>query len=42
MVFAEVSGSIQGDPNRNLSTRPQMDFEESKKSNEKFQKWKIS
>ena len=24
MVFAEVSGSIQGDPKRKLSTRPQM------------------
>ena len=28
MVFAEVSGSIQGDPNRKLSTRPQMNNEE--------------
>ena len=28
IVFAEVSGSIQGDPNRKLSTRPQMDSEE--------------
>ena len=28
MVFAEVSGSIQGDPNRKLSSRPQMDNEE--------------
>ena len=28
MVFAEVSGSIQGDPNRKLSTRPQMNTEE--------------
>ena len=28
IVFAEVSGSIQGDPNRKLSTRPQMDNEE--------------
>jgi inosose dehydratase len=28
MVFAEVSGSIQGDPNRKLSTRPQMNKEE--------------
>ena len=28
LVFAEVSGSIQGDPNRKLSTRPQMDNEE--------------
>ena len=36
MVFAEVSGSIQGDPNRKLSTRPQMDLEESKKYYEKI------
>ncbi len=28
IVFAEVSGSIQGDSNRKLSTRPQMDNEE--------------
>ena len=28
IVFAEVSGSIQGDPNRKLSTRPQMDHGE--------------
>ncbi len=28
LVFAEVSGSIQGDPNRKLSTRPQMDKDE--------------
>ena len=28
MVFAEVSGSIQGDPNRKLSTRPQMNKDE--------------
>ena len=28
MVFAEVSGSIQGDPDRKLSTRPQMNNEE--------------
>ena len=28
IVFAEVSGSIQGNPNRKLSTRPQMDNEE--------------
>ena len=28
IVFAEVSGSIQGDPNRKLSTRPQMDKDE--------------
>ena len=31
MVFAEVSGSIQSDPNRKLSTRPQMDDDEWKK-----------
>ena len=31
MVFAEVSGSIQGDPNRKLSTRPKMDLDEAKK-----------
>ena len=30
MVFAEVSGSIQGDPNRKLSTRPKMDLDEAK------------
>ena len=30
IVFAEVSGSIQGDPNRRLSTRPTMDNDESK------------
>ena len=28
MVFAEVSGSIQGDPDRKLSTRPQMNKDE--------------
>ena len=28
IVFAEVSGSIQGDPNRKLSTRPKMDNDE--------------
>jgi len=28
IVFAEVSSSIQGDPNRKLSTRPQMDNDE--------------
>ena len=28
IVFAEVSGSIQSDPNRKLSARPQMDNEE--------------
>ena len=31
IVFAEVSGSIQGDPNRKLSSRPQMDKDEWKK-----------
>ena len=30
MVFAEVSGSVQGDPNKRLSERPKMDLEESK------------
>ena len=30
LVFAEVSGSIQGDPNRKLSSRPQMDNENGK------------
>ena len=30
IVFAEVFGSIQGNPNRKLSTRPKMDLEESK------------
>ena len=36
MVFAEVSGSIQGDPDRKLSTRPQMDLDESKRYYEKI------
>ena len=36
IVFAEVSGSIQGDPNRKLSTRPQMENEEWKKFCEKI------
>ena len=27
IVFAEVSGSIQGDPNKKLSTRPKMSLE---------------
>mgnify|MGYP001215609427 FL=1 len=36
IVFAEVSGSIQGDPNRKLSSRPQMDKEEWKKFCEKI------
>ncbi len=31
IVFAEVSGSIQGDPTKKLSTRPQMDPDEAKK-----------
>ena len=31
IVFAEVSGSIQSDPNRRLSTRPQMSSDEWKK-----------
>ena len=31
IVFAEVSGSIQGDPERKLSTRPQMEKDEWKK-----------
>ena len=31
MVFAEVYGSIQGDPNINLSKRPRMDLDEAKK-----------
>ena len=30
IVFAEVAGSIQGDPDKKLSTRPKMDKEESK------------
>ena len=30
IVFAEVAGSIQGDPDKKLSTRPKMDIEESK------------
>ena len=30
MVFAEISGSIQGDPNRKLSTRPKMNLDEAK------------
>ena len=36
IVFAEVSGSIQGDPNRKLSSRPQMDKDEWKKFCEKI------
>ena len=36
IVFAEVSGSIQGDPNRKLSTRPQMNIEEWKNFCEKI------
>ena len=31
IVFAEISGSIQGNPNKKLSTRPQMDNDEWKK-----------
>jgi len=31
MVFAEVSDSIQGDPNKRLSTRPRMELDEAKK-----------
>ena len=31
MVFAEVSDSIQGNPNKKLSTRPKMELEEAKK-----------
>ena len=36
IVFAEVSGSIQGNPNRKLSTRPQMDKDEWKNFCEKI------
>ena len=36
IVFAEVSGSIQGDPDRKLSTRPQMDNDEWKSFYEKI------
>ena len=36
IVFAEVSGSIQGDPNRKLSTRPQMSVEDWKSFCEKI------
>lgn len=36
IVFAEVSGSIQGDPNRKLSTRPQMESDEWQKFCEKI------
>ena len=36
IVFAEVSASIQGDPNKKLSTRPKMNLEESKKYYEKI------
>ena len=36
IVFAEVSGSIQGDANRKLSTRPQMNTEEWKNFCEKI------
>ncbi len=36
IVFAEVSGSIQGNPNRKLSTRPQMEKDEWQKFCEKI------
>jgi inosose dehydratase len=36
MVFAEVSGSIQGDPKRKLSSRPQMNNDEWKSFNYKL------
>ena len=36
IVFAEVSGSIQGDPSRKLSTRPQMEKDEWEKFCEKI------
>ena len=36
MVFAEVSGSLQGDPNRKLSSRPQMNDDEWKSFNDKL------
>ena len=36
MVFAEVSGSIQGDPKRKLSSRPQMNDDEWKSFNDKL------
>jgi len=36
MVFAEVSGSIQGDPKRKLSSRPQMNNDEWKSFNDKL------
>ena len=36
IVFAEVSGSIQGDPSRKLSTRPQMERDEWQKFCEKI------
>ena len=39
IVFAEVSGSIQGDPNRKLSTRPQMEKMNGTDFAIKFQKW---
>ena len=38
IVFAEV-GSIQGDPNRKLSTRPQMEKDEWNEFCKKFLKW---
>ena len=36
VVFAEVSGSIQGDPKRKLSSRPQMNNDEWKSFNDKL------
>ena len=36
IVFAEVSGSIQGDPKRKLSSRPQMNNDEWKSFNDKL------
>ena len=36
IVFAEVSGSVQGDPNRKLSSRPQMEKDEWDKFCEKI------
>ena len=36
IVFAEVSGSIQGDPNRKLSTRPKMENDEWKTFSKKI------
>tara|TARA_A100001015_G_scaffold310948_1_gene413236 strand:- start:32 stop:928 length:897 start_codon:yes stop_codon:yes gene_type:complete len=36
IILAEISGSVQGDPNRKLSTRPQMEKDEWKKFCEKI------